>query len=147
MREMVYFDSEKRAFGKEYEEIEIIASIDADTWFIYSNDPVGTTWDIINGSFVKFKPAEDIMREKRDAERSFERAKFYDEADKMIAKHNDFVALNQDPDGSHAAELRAWRAFKINVRGTQEQLSYPDDVIYPKMPRQSADIRDAILLR
>lgn len=134
MTEMVYFDSEKGAFGMEYEETEMIASVDADTWFVYSGDPVGTTWDIINGSFVMLKPMDKIKRKKKEVERSHERARLYEEADKMIAKHSDYVMLGQDPDGSHASMTKAWRIFKVNVRGTQEQINYPDDVIYPKSP-------------
>jgi hypothetical protein len=131
---MVYFDSEKRAFGNKNEEIEIIASIDYDTWSVYSADPAGTTWDIINGSFVRLRSEKEIRRKKRDIERTYERVELYEEADRMIAKHNDYVVLDQDPDGSHAFMVKAWRTFKINVRGTQEQINYPDDVVYPKLP-------------
>ena len=114
--------------------VTTIASVDFDTWSVYSSDPVGTTWDIIDGAFVKLKPMEQRVREKRSVERSFERGQLYEEADRMISKHGDFVALDQDPDGSHAHMISAWRIYKMNVRGTQEQIDYPDDVIYPKRP-------------
>jgi len=136
MTEIVYFDSEKRAYGQQYEGIDIIADIDIHTWSHYSDDPVGTTWDIIDGMFVELKPKEEIKYERESTERSYERGRFYDEADKMIAKHSDFVALGRDPTGSHAQMIVAWRTYKMDVRETPEQTDYPYDVVYPEMPEE-----------
>ena len=134
MTEMIYFDSKKNVYGAQYKEITVVASTDIDTWGMYAADPPGTTWDIVNGSFVKLKPVEQIRRERKSAERSYERAMKYDEADRMISKHYDFVALGMDPDGTHAAMVNAWRTYKVNVRGTPEQINYPDSVVYPNRP-------------
>ena len=134
MADTIYFDSEKRAYGKRYGGIDMVAEIDADTWSIYSTDPVGTTWDIIDGSFTELSPMEERKRERDEVERSSDRSRLYDKADKMIAKHSDYVVSDQDPEGSHARMINAWRSYKLDIRRTKEHSDYPLDVIYPNPP-------------
>ncbi|MDR0334514.1 MAG: hypothetical protein LBH69_01335 [Methanomassiliicoccaceae archaeon] len=92
-------------------------------------------FDVMGGTFVFNQSKYDARRyAAKDAERSLERAELYVEADKMIAKHIDYVELDLDQDGAHALTVSEWRTYKVSVRETTQQVGYPEDVTYQDRP-------------
>ena len=130
----IYFDDNKMVYGMLFEGVSVVASVDDDTWSIYSRDAAGTTWDIINGNFVQLRSMNDMKTDRMAEERSDERRKLLDAADIMLSKARDYIGTTYDASGTYANIANAIRQYKIDVRSTIHQINYPLSVVYPQAP-------------
>jgi len=87
----------------------------------------------IDGAWYLLKMEGDVMERLR----SLERAKLYQEADREIAKHRDYVDTDNDATGEHLVMLRKWQNYKISIRDTQYTPLYPESVAYEAEPALS----------
>ena len=64
---MIYFTSNKRAFGSSIE--GYIATIDDEIWRHYADEIAGTDWDIVDGQFVQITSVDDMIYRASSIER------------------------------------------------------------------------------
>ena len=93
-----------------------------------------TTWDIVNGNFVQLKDPNVIKRERKIKERTDERKGLLSNADLLLVKATDYIGTEYDAAGKYTNLANAIKQYKIDVRSTVHQISYPDSVTYPQAP-------------
>lgn len=127
----IYFNKNKEAHA--YEIPEPLATVDYNTWLKYSETKIGVGWDIIDGEFTPLKDVKDIDEERESAERERERLRLYLEADNQISKCDNYILLDMDVE-EYTQLKTEWLQYKMEVRNTKDQESYPFEVVYPDRP-------------
>ena len=128
---IIYFDRNKEAHA--YEIQDTMATVDSDTWMKYSGTGVGVGWDIIDGEFTPLKDVKTLDEERESMKRERERLRLYIEAENHIAKCDNYIELEIQPD-KYSALKRQLLEYKMAVRMTQDDVDYPFEVVYPDMP-------------
>ena len=128
---MIYFDNNKQAHGYEIE--KYIASVDSETWGIYAGTDAGIGWDIVDGEFTPLMSIENIQYEAEIPIRKSERYSLYRVADDQISECDNYILLDMDVEEYTQLKMD-WLQYKMEVRNTKNQESYPFEVVYPDMP-------------
>lgn len=128
---MIYFDNDKQAYAYEIE--KYIASVDRETWRIYANTGAGIGWDIVDGEFTPLTSIENILYEAEIPIRRSERRSLYIVADEEISKCDNYILLDMDVEEYTRLKMD-WLQYKMAVRNTKNQESFPFEVVYPDMP-------------
>lgn len=111
----------------------IICEVEADLWNTYGNLEKGEGWDIINGEFTPLIDEDALIRSELYQLLIHERRGLYSYADEQIAKCDNYILLNLEVDRYTQLKIQ-WLQYKMDVRKTQEQESFPFDVEYPDKP-------------
>lgn len=127
----IYFNKDKEAHA--YEIPNPVATVDSDTWMKYSETEVGVGWDIIDGEFTPLLDVKAIDEERESVKRERERLSLYLEADNEIFKCDNYILLDMDVEEYTRLKMD-WLQYKMEVRNTKNQESYPFEVVYPDMP-------------
>lgn len=127
----IYFDKKKEAYA--YEIPDSIATIDSDTWMKYSGTEAGIGWDIVDGEFTPLMSIENILYEAEIPIRRSERRSLYIVADEQISECDNYILLDMDVEEYTQLKMD-WLQYKMAVRNTKNQESYPFEVIYPDRP-------------
>lgn len=128
---MIYFNRNKEAHA--YEIPEPTATVDSDTWMIYSETKVGVGWDIIDGVFTPLKDIDTLDKERETITREQERRSIYIIADEHIAKCDNYIDLELQVE-RYTTLKRQLLEYKMAVRETQNHEDFPFEVVYPDMP-------------
>ena len=108
---MIYFTSDKRAFGSPIE--GYIATIDDEIWRHYADEIAGTDWDIVDEEFVKLTSIDDMINRENAAERIMELKRLLTETDYKAVKYAEGEYTVEEYEPTKTARA-GWRA-EINV--------------------------------
>lgn len=125
---MIYFDEIGRAYGFEIE--DYVCTVDSDTWKLFSETVQGVDWDIIDGEFTPLKVPEDIHYREKVLARESERHSLYTDADEQISLCDNYILLGVDTEYYSNLKIE-WLQYKMSVRKTVEQETFPFEVTYP----------------